>query len=358
MSQKKYGKSFGDLNSLKQNFFNNNDGMLKMADGMADIINAQPVRKTCKICGAPLGKSEDTGKADGHAGCVVRSHNIDYIVCGRCGHLNSANEDTDDFASKVYVEDDYSKNYSMKDKENYDRRMNMIYVPKAQFLVDSLKKDGVERGDIRDLDIGAGCGYFVAAMHSFGIEANGIEVSATEVEHGNAMIGDGSGSFLKHIGLTDSIDFIKNTDANVISAIGVLEHLIHLRENLDAIRDNKNIRYLYASVPMFSFSCAFETAFQECYNRHMGGTHTHLFTNESIAVMAESIGFEVAYEWRFGSDINDLYRFISVSMRKNGNEEFADMFAEKFTPLMDRLQLILDESEFSSELHFILRRKQ
>ena len=143
----------------------------------------------------------------------------------------------------------------------------------------------------------------------------------------------------------------------MISAIGVLEHLIHLRENLDAIRDNKNIRYLYASVPMFSFNCCFEAAFQNCYNRHMGGTHTHLFTNESVRVMAESMGFEVAYEWRFGSDINDLYRFISVSMRKNGNEEFADLFAEKFTPLMDKLQLVLDESEFSSELHFILRRR-
>ena len=347
MSEKKYGKSFGDLNSLKQNFFNNNDGMLKMADGMADIINAQPVRKTCKICGVPL-TSE---------GNIVHSHNIDYIVCDKCGHLNSACEDTDDFASKVYVEDDYSKNYSMKDKENYDRRMNMIYVPKAEFLIDSLKKAGLSAGGIKDLDIGAGCGYFVAAMRKFGIDSTGVEVSATEVAHGNAMIGDGKQEYLKHVGLTGSIEYLSKTDANVVSAIGVLEHLIHLRENLDAIRDNKNIKYLYASVPMFSFSCAFEAAFQDCYNRHMGGTHTHLFTNESIRVMAESIGFEVAYEWRFGSDINDLYRFISVSMRKNGNEEFADLFAEKFTPLMDKLQLILDESEFSSELHFILRRK-
>ena len=382
MTEKKYGKSFGDLNSLKQNFFNNNDGMLKMADGMADILNSQPLRQNCKICGTALKYSADTGcdrkdknaceqsktvseKGEkGYGNCIVHSHGIDYIVCPECGHLNSAHEDTDDFASKVYVEDDYSKNYSMKDKESYDRRMNMIYVPKAGFLIESLKKDGIE--EIKDLDIGAGCGYFVAALHSFGISSTGIEVSDTEVEFGNLMMGmDGAGTeqggkgkqYLKCVGLTDSSSYIRNTDANVISAIGVLEHLIHLKDNLNAVRDNKNIKYLYASVPMFSFSCAFEAAFQDCYNRHMGGTHTHLFTDESIRVMAESIGFEVAYEWRFGSDINDLYRFISVSMRKNGNEAFADMFAEKFTPLMDKLQLVLDESEFSSELHFILRRK-
>ena len=30
--KKKYGKSFGDLNSLKANFFNNNDGMLSIGN--------------------------------------------------------------------------------------------------------------------------------------------------------------------------------------------------------------------------------------------------------------------------------------------------------------------------------------
>ena len=69
------------------------------------------------------------------------------------------------------------------------------------------------------------------------------------------------------------------------------------------------------------------------------------------------MGFSVEYEWRFGSDINDLYRFLRVSIEKNGSAEFADYFAEKFVPLLDRLQNVLDESDFSSELHFILKRK-
>ena len=161
---------------------------------------------------------------------------------------------------------------------------------------------------------------------------------------------------LTHIGLTDSPDYIRRTDANVISAIGVLEHLVHLDENIDAVRENQNVRYLFASVPMFSFSSCFEVAFANGYNRHTGGTHTHLFTNESVARMAQRMGFEIAYEWRFGSDINDLYRFLMVSMQKNNNEEFAGYFSEKFIPLMDDLQAVLDRSEFSSELHFILRR--
>lgn len=341
-SIKKYGKSFGDLNSLKKNFFENNDGMLKMADGMADILNAQPPRVVCKACGAKLGNE------------LFHSHNIGYIKCDKCGHLNSDHEDTDTFASKVYVEDDYSKNYSSKDRAEYEKRMNMIYVPKAEFLMDSLKSEGVDTSNLQILDIGAGCGYFVAAARKLGMKADGIEVSKNEVDYGNSMSDE---PLLTHVGLHDSIDYLSKTNASIVSAIGVLEHLINLKENLDAIKGNENIKYLYASVPMFSFSCAFEASHQQCYNRHTGGTHTHLFTNESIAHLAEEMGFEVAYEWRFGSDINDLYRFIMVSLAKEGNPEFASYFSDKFVPLMDELQLVLDKSEFSSELHFILRRK-
>lgn len=339
---KKFSKPFGNLNSLKKNFFENNDGMLKMADGMADILLDQPARKACKVCGAKLEQP------------LYTSHRIGYIECPSCGHLNSACEDTDDFASKVYIEDDYSKNYSASDKEGYINRMNMIYVPKAEYLANCLEKEGISSNNVDILDIGAGCGYFVSAARKLGMHALGIEVSDSEVAYGNAMTDE---PYLTHVGLTDSIEYIKNTNANIISAIGVLEHLIHLDENLEAIKSNKNIRYLYASVPMFSFSSCFEAAFQDCYNRHTGGTHTHLFSNESIARMADSIGFEIAYEWRFGSDINDLYRFLMVSMQKNGNDELASYFSDKFTPIMDDLQNVLDKSEFSSELHFILKRK-
>ncbi len=339
---KKYSKPFGNLNTLKTSFFDNNDGMLKMADGMADVLLAQPKRTKCKICGAELGEP------------LYRSHRIGYIECGNCGHLNSECEDTDDFASAVYVEDDYSKNYSAEDKEGYIRRRDMIYIPKAEYLKECLESEGVNAGDIDILDIGAGCGYFVSAARSLGMHAVGIDVSGSEVEFGNAMNPE---KWLTHVGLTDSIDYISKASANVLTAIGVLEHLVHLDENLEAIRNNTNIRYVYASVPMFSFSSCFEAAFPGGYNRHTGGTHTHLFSNESIEDMARRIGFEIGYEWRFGSDINDLYRFLSVSMRREGNDRLAELFSDRFVPLMDDLQAVLDKSEFSSELHFILKRK-
>ena len=120
MSEKKYSKPFGNLNSMKTSFFENNDGMLAMADGMAEILMSQPERTECKICGNKL------------SDVFLRSHGIGYKKCDVCGHLNSECVDNDEFASKVYVEDDYSKNYSAADKEAYEKRLASIYVPNAE----------------------------------------------------------------------------------------------------------------------------------------------------------------------------------------------------------------------------------
>ena len=91
-TKKKYSKPFGKLNSLKTSFFENNDGMLQMADGMADVLLMQPKRTVCKICGKPLSEP------------LYRSHRIGYAECPNCGHLNSECVDNDEFANHKFEE--------------------------------------------------------------------------------------------------------------------------------------------------------------------------------------------------------------------------------------------------------------
>lgn len=339
----KYGKPLGDLIGIKSDFFEHNDKNLAMADDMADALLAQPLRTECKMCHTPF---------DGEI--LYKSHKMGYYLCKKCGHLSSEHADTDAFADKVYIQDNYAGNYSAQDKENYEKRLDMIYIPKAQFLVDCLKKDGIDVGDIRLLDDGAGSGYFVRAMLKLGADAEGIEISPAQVRFANDMAGR---DILTQIDAAHITQAIKDTDRSVISAIGVLEHIIMLDETLQAIADNKNIKYLYLSVPMFSFSAMFEASHQSCYNRHVGGTHTHLFSDKSLQFMADRMGFEIADTWKFGSDIMDLYRFICVCLEQNGNSGAKEIFSQQFLPLIDKLQLVVDESEFASEVHMLLKRK-
>ena len=341
--EKKYGKSVGDIMKIKNDFFTKNKEMLEMSKRQADALLRQPERKFCKICHSPI---------EGEP--LYHSQRMEYFLCKKCGHVNSRFEDTDDFANAVYITDSYENNYSEADRKKYNDRRDMIYIPKAGFLLDELEKDGLKREDISILDDGAGSGYFVSAVRKMGIEnARGIEISSAQVGFANAM---NEAEILTQADPADIVKMIRDTKCNVVTFIGVLEHIINLDEILQAVKDNQNIKYIYFSVPMFSMSCVFEASFQHCYNRHAGGTHTHLFQDSSIKYMADRVGFKELASWKFGSDVMDLYRMLCVSLEQNGNSALKDYFSERFLPLLDDMQLVIDKGEFASEIHMILKR--
>ena len=55
------------------------------------------------------------------------------------------------------------------------------------------------------------------------------------------MLGSDS---ISHHDFEESIDLLSKTNCNVVSMIGVLEHLQDPRSALKVIKDNKNIEYL------------------------------------------------------------------------------------------------------------------
>ena len=104
------------------------------------------------------------------------------------------------------------------------------------------------------LDVGAGSGYFVAAMQRLGLHAQGIEISADQVRWGSQFVDEGA---LVHFAYNDIVNRILNAKEDVVSFIGVLEHIVDLHEVLQAIEDNPHIRYVFFSVPLFSYSAIF-----------------------------------------------------------------------------------------------------
>ena len=345
---RKYSKSVGDIIKIKSDFFEKNEEMLKLSAHQADALLAQPKRAVCKICHGKIG--EDAGQE-----VLYQSQRMRYFLCSICGHVNSEYEDNEDFAARVYIDDDYLANYSESDRKKYEARRDTIYIPKAEFLTDALREDGLRKKDIKLLDDGAGSGYFVSALKKLGLEqVDGIEISEPQVQFANTMNGE---DILTQVDAPDIASIIGKADVNVVSFIGVLEHITNLDEILEALKNNKRIRYIYFSVPMFSMSCVFEAAHQNCYNRHAGGTHTHLFTESSIKYMADSIGFEEYAVWKFGSDMMDLYRMICVCLDQNGNGKLREMFGERFLPMLDEMQEIIDRHEQASEIHMIIKRK-
>ena len=339
----KYGKPFLDIEKIKENFFSNNTSLLKKILKIRKIYLKQPKRKFCKVCNKKL------------QGEYFINHKIKYIICNQCSHLNGSNQDTTDFSKKIYLSKkvDYIKNYHESFSQNFIERQKKIYDPKVKFLKNIFKN----HKKIKVLDVGTGSGYFVSSLLDARFkDAIGLEFSKSQINFGK--------SIFKKIGKDDTklhfieyskiIEYVKKTDFECLTLIGVLEHLVDMKNFLKCVNENKKIKYIYLCVPMFSFSCIFENIFDKVFNRHLGGGHTHLFTNKSLNLLMAKFGFKSHSEWWFGTDFTDLFRSINVSVFKK-NPGLVGKITE-FKNLVDRFQITVDKNKLSSQAHIFFKR--
>ena len=343
----KFGKSFDDLDEIKKDFFVENDKLLEKANVIRKIYKSQPIRRKCKACNRKLKNAS-----------FFISHQIKYIECQNCGHLNGKYQDTKNFTNKIYFSKtiNYSKDYYEKNLKNFLLRKKLIYNPKAKFLSDIFLKNK----KIKILDIGAGSGYFISSLIDFGFKnVEGLEVSRQQVQFGKKMFKKNHQD-LEKLNCTNYTDILKKlnkTNADCVTLIGVLEHLNNMRSFLSVIEKNRSIKYVFLCAPLFSLTCIFESLFDEIYNRHLGGGHTHLFTESSLKRLMKEYGFRSYAEWWFGSDFGDLYRSIKILLRKRKFFSLQKKI-EPIKKLIDQFQLTIDKKKLSSEVHIFFKRKR
>lgn len=345
MTTIQFGKPSAVLRQHKQSFVHENDRFLEEKLSVNRTYVAQPARTTCKNCEAVLGEADFV------------KHGVGYTFCERCGHLNGCHEDTKVFCEEAYGGSggsSYATNYAATNRNQYEMRMRDIYVPKVEFLHKALSEAGVSPANLRYADFGAGSGYFVAALRHCGLlESIGYEVSADQVNLGRAMI---DAAAMQQHELDATAELAATTTADVVSLIGVLEHLEEPRRVMEALRSNGQVRFIYLSVPLFSPCVAIESAMQEVMPRQLVARHTHLYTESSLDYLCQEFGLERAAEWWFGTDMVDLVRSVAVSMSKN-DCTLSERWLGMMEPLIDTLQMAIDRQKLSSEVHMLLRKR-
>ena len=215
-------------------------------------------------------------------------------------------------------------------------------------LINSLKEKNEEFSDMSFGDFGCGNGYFLKSLQNYGIKKiKGYEVSDTFVKNGNILLGN---EIIEKIDINNYLNVVK--DVNVLSLVGVLEHIRHPREFLSNLKKIKGLRYLYISVPTHSFSSYLETFSQNHWSRLLGNGHTHLYTDNSLKHIEKEFGLERISEWWFGTDMLDLFRHLTLDFEQKGlSQEFKNYFIE----LIDGLQLEIDKQKKSSEAHVLYK---
>ena len=339
MINRKYSKSSSFYLKTKKIFFKSNDQMFNKVIGQNEIYKNQIKRTRCKICLSKLSDSVD-----------FKNHNIEYTFCRKCSHLNGIYEDTEAFIEKMYIDDeggDYSENYI---DNNFKKRATDIYLPKLDFLLKN-----ISLSNPKILDLGCGGGHFVFAGLVNNCDIKGIDVGKKLVEFGNNQIffHTQEKDRLSHKDEAKMYLEVANSDSDILTAMGVIEHLREPHKFFRAFNKSK-IKYLYYSVPMFSLTALLENVFEKVFPRHLSAGHTHLFTEESIVEMNKIIGIKALAEWRFGTDAMDLYRNLNVTLEKNSvSDKTMDFFSNGYLEIIDKFQKILDENHFCSEIHLV-----
>jgi SAM-dependent methyltransferase len=333
-----YSKSSAFYLNAKNDFFANNNELLTKTLIQNKLYATQPRRESCKVCQQRLPQATD-----------FHSHKVDYVFCEHCSHLNGRFDDTKSFIEDLYISEcggEYSKNYI---DEHFLQRISDIYIPKVDFLLRSLP---LKRYKI--FDVGCGSGHFVCASLFRGMSANGIDVNKTMVDFGNNQISNYlNQSPLTQVGEEMFFDSIVRSAADVISVVGVIEHLREPQKFFAAFRKSK-AKYIYYSVPMFSLSVALENIFKNVFPRQLSGGHTHLFTESSLKKMNEIIGVQSIAEWRFGTDAMDLYRHVITNLQANqSSQKMIDFLCSGIGNKIDDIQYIFDKNHFCSEIHLV-----
>jgi 2-polyprenyl-3-methyl-5-hydroxy-6-metoxy-1,4-benzoquinol methylase len=343
----KYGKSSASIMQIKGFYIDENDALKKEDDVINEIYKSQPKRETCKNCTVSIGSIDFVKQG------------ISYSICVECGHLNGLYADTDKFCEMIYTSDDvnYLKNYSANDMASFKERVQKVYAPKADFLFESLSNLGESPERLSYADIGAGLGFFVSALRNKGCESvTGWDVSEENVKIANTMIGE---DLVKYHSLSLHRNLKWPVEADVVSMIGVLEHMQNPREIVKALVSRAQTKYIFVSVPLFSPAVFFEMVFPEVMQRVLSRDHTHLYTNESLDWLANDCGLERVSEWWFGLDMVDLFRDVAVMLSKstNNSAKVINVWEEMFQPLIDAMQLEIDKKHLSSEVHILFKKK-
>ena len=349
MIKRKYGKSSKEILKLKKNYTKKNDYLVDQSKFEINLYRKQPLRKKCKNCNLNLN------------GNSYIKLNIKYILCKNCNHLNGQFKDTENFCNSIYNGargKSFGKEiYSSLTRKNYNKRSNEVYYPKAKFLIDNLSKQNKNYKKLSYCDFGAGSGYFLSCLRKLGIQnVKGLEVSSSQVALGNKM---NAKNIIKEIDLNDYLSLIKKLDCDVLSMLGVLEHLEKPHEFLKLLSKNKKIKYLYISVPTFSITSFLEIVFPKVLSRVLPGAgfggHTHLYSEESLKWIEKKFKFKEVSSWWFGTDMVDLHRSITVMLKKTKNDKFINQWDKMFIPLIDKLQLEIDKKHNSSEVHILFK---
>lgn len=308
------------------------------------LLQSYPPRSTCLLCAHSLADS-----------ATFQHRGVLFYECGRCHHVQSRNDPDEHYEQTVSKVLGYEGVYPALDMENYKRRCDRIYQPKADWLFDALHESGKNPAKLSWCDIGCGTGSFLYALKQSGCTSlYGIDRDEHNLKIAQDILGDDT--VARHTG--SFAQALRKKEADIYSAFFVLEHVKEASEAIEALKNLPQGCFFAFSVPTMGLITLFESVLPNHYPRNLDGMmHTQIYTEDSIRYLLDQSNLEPVSEWIFGQDAIDIHRFLSINLKKLYPPSLYERMQEKLIPLIDPLQTAIDRGHFSDARHILAIRR-
>lgn len=341
---RKYSKPSLDIMRESADRSNLDQELLIKQNKTQKYLEKTKLRNKCVLCNESVGSQSFVHRQ------------IDYIQCINCYHIQTMYETPVGYPEIVNADDSFAVVYPKLKIQDYKDRVERIYQPKLNWIIDSLAELGVTENQIKSkkwLEFGCGAGYFINALKEYGVrEFKGYDRSKELVELSNEVNGVSSCIHLKKD--VNHIDTLPQ--AHIYVSFFVFEHLSNPFEFYSSLSKLPEGTILIFSVPVFGASCLFEQAFPNSFARNLDSVHhTQLYTDESIDYALQIANFTKVSEWIFGQDVSDLNRMLHSQLENNfiNHPKLYHQMMVKFTDMSDFIQEKMDRLKLSDQRHII-----
>jgi len=336
-----------DFLAIKSNFASQNYQLHNIEKVDAATLSTRPIRTNCIICDYPIDSLWLTG---------FKKNNIDYLVCPMCTHLQARFIADDAFQAYIFEQNDYTKTTYRRTSETAEgirKRLTAIDKPKAEHILNEIKKYGLFTESPSILDIGCGSGYMIKTLLDLGIsKIAGCDYSNEQLENANKLCPNIK---LYNTNNTSIHELIHEISPDIAILMGSLEHFSAPRDLIRTIRNITSIKLIVISVPTYSFSTYIECVERDTWARQLSSSHTHLFTETSLDHLLKENDFDCVSTWFYGQDVLDLLRLLMFD--SDSTPSYQSMIAESFTiEFLNDLQYVIDKHRLSSEIMSIYIR--
>ncbi len=332
---KKFSKPSSDLSKESEDWIQKDDEILFRTTEDIKNLSYLAHREKCLLCGTTL---------EGTESFMHRS--VEYICCINCNHIQSIQIPAN--------EAEFDQIYPPLNKKDWEKRRDRIYLPKLEWIEESLKISMPELNlkDLGWLDLGSGGGYFLGALQSKEYkDIKGIEENSHLISRSNDF-------FQEELvfGLDKSEFYLNHSQTNIVTNWFVLEHLDNPWIILNNLKNKAKGTLFAFSVPVFGFGTLLEQVSEEYAARSLDGlVHRQIFTQQSIDFMLNKINYKKVSDWTFGQDSLDLKRLILKKINKRSFSEgmLLEDIQNKIGSIVDPIQEVLDRADFSDAKHIL-----